>query len=98
MVVELLGAEAFLAMTGENGLYGGVAPFYSLQRRKRGVDPLLGKMIQNCMGFIARLHGPYRSRRPCGYHRVVAAPAKKLDIAIGDLVEIDDPRTAGVFV
>lgn len=62
MAVELLRAEALLAMTGENGLYGGIAPFYSLQRRQRCIDPLLGKMIQNGMGFKARLHVQHGNR------------------------------------
>lgn len=92
MTVELLGAEAFLAVPSENHLHGGVAAFHRLKRRQGRVHPIFGQVVQNGVGLLAGRHAPNGNRRPCGYHRCVATHAKRLDLAVGDHVEIDGQR------
>ena len=57
MAVELLWAEAFLAVAGENRLQGSVPPFDGLQGGQGRIHPLIGQMIQNGVGFLASRHG-----------------------------------------
>jgi hypothetical protein len=66
VAVELLGTEPLLAMTSKDRLDRGVFPFDCLKGSQCRIHPLLGQMIQNCVGLLSGRHAVNGSRMSSG--------------------------------
>ena len=88
VAVELLRAEPLLAVTSKDGLHGGIFSFDRLKSSQRSIYPVLGQMIQNCVGLLAGRHAPNGSptiSQTTGHsglsERSNRAPQELLDLA-----------------